>query len=211
MNILNGTNIIKTSLTGFNNNIGIQGEQGIQGIPGEQGVQGIRGPKGEADDGNGEISGVGDIFDIIGGILTVVATVTVWGSIQSQLAGLQAQISGIAASIAELWVAIGLIKIDVELLQGKTFFQSVFGTQTKFISDIIISDALTNKIELFNDGSILAIGNIETLSNLECKECICENKLTTDDLLANGIIETNTIQALTINTDLHINSFINQF
>lgn len=161
---------------------GDQGEQGPRGWTGSTGSTGSQGPKGDKGD-KGDSGSSPDVDTIILGVLTALG-----------FAGTQAEILALASSVAGLTTAITTLSGEVDLLEGKTTYQSAsIDNSTEFKSKLIVKNTLVDKIVLNPYGASSFSDDVDFNQNISISGNITSDVKMSNDLIVDGTIKTGSI------------------
>jgi len=149
---------------------GIQGPAGPTGPAGPQGPtgpQGPQGPQGPADVG-GWVAGV-----VLGGIALIADVLLALGLFATFTEGaLEGGIIGaLQTQVAALENAVTIQQEEIAALQQKTFWQSMTGTQTKFLNDLAVGTTLSNKIVMHGSSGNMEINGTAKIYTTAGNEC----------------------------------------
>jgi hypothetical protein len=154
-------------------NFGIpRGYRGFSGSDGSNGSKGDKGDTGEKGDRGSDGSSVG--IETVIGIIESIFT-------QLEIAGLQTQITALQGQIT-------LIILRLETLEAKTIFQSIIGNTTRFTSNLGINNGVSDRISLYQDGSITSYGKLTVNDDITCNNLKCSdiNTATTNNTNIHG-------------------------
>ena len=135
-----------TGLMGATGPTGPTGPQGIQGIQGIQGVQGPQGPQGNKGDNGSDANTAA----VEAQIIVLGATI---GGVGVAVAGLGATVAGLSTAVTSVQGEVGVLGGQVETLANNTKFITST-TKTIVASNLVITNGVSNTIELKTDGTV---------------------------------------------------------
>jgi hypothetical protein len=163
----------------FNIPQGIEGPQGPKGDKGSKGDDGSDGKDGR--DGRDGSDAVVDIGSIIGLVVDFI-----------DLAGTTAAITALQAQVSALQVANLAQDASITSLNTKTLYQSTAGLNTRFTSDLSVSNGVSDVIRLSQTGGSYIQSDLE-VQDLECSNLVSNGDIYCADdavLLGNATIGT---------------------
>lgn len=157
-----------------------------QGIQGEQGPQGDRGPKGDkGNTGNdGTSPGIGDIVSVV---LSTIA----YSSLQTQVSTLSGTITAIQGELLTVEAQITTLQAKTAFLSAVTTINGVNVTASRFTSDLLISNGISDRIALHQDGTSQFYGDMTIGQTSANNNLTVNGQVTTNEIVCQSAISFN--------------------